>query len=114
MASGVRTIAIFTIFLMFQQIIQLVYNLWHQQFQMWYCYLYFTIMIPHLVATSLFVQFLNDENEQTRQKIRAAPVLLIFSFLLLALWNFTFLKEFYEPDELETISKSSQVNLQIL
>ena len=92
------TIAIFSILFLFFQIINLSLNLWDEEFDMWYSYIYFTIIVLQVVGTSFYVQFLVEENERSRSRLVTAARIEIVSILTMGIWDLVYLGCIYQPE----------------
>ena len=95
---GIVSIGILTLFLILSSLVEIFAMLLNEGIHWWYVLVALLLLIPTILAASFLTAFFNTDNGARRAKLRAACILVIISFSLLAIWNIVYFQCWYKGE----------------
>ena len=89
-------IGLFTVTLNFCLYVEVFYCLMSDTIAWWYVLVGVVLLIPLFLASTFFILFFADEDDNSRGKLATACILAIISLVLLQVWNLTYFLSWYK------------------
>merc|ERR1711934_368422 len=93
-------IGLLTITLNFCLYVEVFYCLMSDTIAWWYVLVGVVLLIPLFLASTFFILFFADEDDNSRGKLATACILSICSLVLLQAWNLTYFLSWYKSNQI--------------
>jgi len=98
---GIVAIGILTLFLILSSLVEIFAMLLNEGIHWWYVLVALLLLVPTILAASFLTAFFNTDNGSRRASLRAACILVIISYSLLAIWNIVYFQVWYKGENVE-------------
>jgi hypothetical protein len=96
---GLVLVGIFTLVLNLALYVEVFYFLLNDNVHWWYVIIAVLILIPLFLASTFFVVWFSDDNNDTRGRLDVACYMSIISIALLSVWNIIYFLAWYKANE---------------